>query len=236
VLILIAYVKHICLFIIKCSFIVLCLMPFHSNIDYDVLEAQQFKQTFLPEVGEKVHRKVIWPEYDIAGDVYSLKKQATYIVIGHYETFVQQADMGSGYSSELYTFEVEEAIKGDLQGKIEVSLPSHRLETVKWHNKSYEVRFQLQNYVKPDPSQTMILFLSEQKDGVFPPSSHLFQISIHANGTAQLLYNTLEQIERIHVSQLESIEVELRTDNLTAIDRVTGKPIERLLEVLRSSE
>lgn len=205
-------------------------------MNYDALEARQMKQAVYPETVEKVHRYVIWPEYDVAGDVYSLKKQATYIVIGHYETFVQQVDMGSGYSSELYTFEIDETIKGDLQGTIQVSLPSHRIKAVKWMNKSYEVKFQLQNYVKPDPSRKMILFLSEQKEGVFPPSSHLFQIGLHANGTAQLLYDTSEHIERIQVSQLESIEVELRTDNLAAIDRVTGKPIERLLEVLRSSE
>lgn len=178
---------------------------------------------------------VIASEYEVAGNVEDLMMFAANVVVGQYDEFVEERNMGEQFYSEVYTFKVEHAMKGTLMDTIKVAIPRNRIKTIEYEGQNYEVNLDLPEYSKPEPDRTIVLFLGNEKEGgIYTPSSLPFQIAFSSDGVAELLWRKAEyeNEQLLQTKNKQTIKVVTEKYDLEAIDEISGINKETQLSAL----
>lgn len=174
-------------------------------------------------------------DYAIAGNTEDLMKFADNVVIGKYEEYLEEWHAGEQFFSELYTFKVEKAIKGNLVDTIKVSIPRNRIKNIEYEGHNYELDMDLPHYSKPDLTSTVVLFLGSEKDGgIYTPSSLPFQIKFTSDGNAELLWRNADPMENYLVQTKSKQYIQVISENydIAEIDEISGMNKEKLFSEL----
>ncbi|WP_341281789.1 hypothetical protein [Paenibacillus sp. FSL H8-0537] len=175
------------------------------------------------------------PDYAVSGDVAGLVHHSDYVVSGRYEKFIEDWNMGENHFSEVYSFVVEEALLGDIEGTIHISIPHNILLKHTVDEVEYEAVLNSPNYSKPDFDQTYVLFLKKaQTKDVFGPSSVPFQVEVDSFGSVALKVNTENKELSLTTEQNDTIHFQTEQIELASIDKITGLTKEGLFTEIKT--
>lgn len=179
------------------------------------------------------HKFIHSADYAVSGNINGLVGLSDFIVIGQYEEFKKEWEMGEKYFGEVYTFKVDEILQGDTKGTIEVAIPHYTEISSMVDGKEYLSNIELQNYSKPDLNSKYVLFLKYYEPAdTFTPASVPFQIQLNQDGTTRLISSQDDGFKAQRISENETIEVQFERVDIQSIDVITGTVEKELREDL----
>jgi len=174
----------------------------------------------------------------IASDIQQLVHNADYILIGKFDTFVEDWVMRTkpNYKEgEVYTFSTEDQLYGSSSEKINVVIPHFKRLTTVIDGKEYTADMIEPHYSKPEFEKKYILFLKKYKD-VYVPSSVPFIIEIDADEQVSLKYNKNCSSKKIDISKHESLEIiDDHLEDFEKNDKVTDRNMSDILNSINES-
>ncbi|MFD3766328.1 MULTISPECIES: hypothetical protein [Paenibacillus] len=138
--------------------------------------------------------------------------------------------MAPGYVSEIYTFDVEEQLLGDLDGQIQIAIPKYEVVQYPLEEQVIEAKIQLPYFDAIRLEENYVLFLtkSQLRDVLFPASVP-FQVRLDTEGKSHLDYNALA-VEETMSANGDRITFRRDFTDIQAIDEISGLPAEDLYE------
>ncbi|MEH6945198.1 hypothetical protein [Bacillus sp. JJ722] len=215
----------------KTTIVTICLVVVISvvtiYISFNNLDA--IKKSNAP----KVYNLNYSSDYEVNGDIEGLANSADFIVLGHYNKYIENWNMGENHEGEIYSFVVDQALMGSLKGEIEVSIPHSIYVSTEVDGKEYGNDVIVSNYHKPNLDKQYVLFLKKlQTRDSYGPSSVPFQIEIVGN-TVELKYN--EEIPSdIKTKNNDVIKINYEQIDLNGQDKVSRLTKNELFEQLNA--
>ncbi|MBP1895620.1 MULTISPECIES: hypothetical protein [Paenibacillus] len=169
-------------------------------------------------------------DYAVNGNIPGIVERSEYIVRGRYIKPVETWEMAPGYVSEIYTFDVEEQLLGDLDGQIQIAIPKYEVVQYPLEEQVIEAKIQLPYFDAIRLEENYVLFLtkSQLRDVLFPASVP-FQVRLDTEGKSHLDYNALA-VEETMSANGDRITFRRDFTDIQAIDEISGLPAEDLYE------
>lgn len=174
-------------------------------------------------------------DYAVSGNVENIVERSEYIVRGKYQKLIENWEMVPSYVSEVYSFNVEQSLLGDLDGEIQIAIPKYEVVQHSIEDNAYSANLELPYFDSIEFDKDYVLFLtrSQLRDFLFPANVP-FQVSIDDSSVSTLEYKASSIAE---VKSLNNDKIIFKRDfsNIQSIDKITGLNEEQLIDQINSA-